>query len=208
MLLLQALPGLQAWNGPAWSISAEAFAYLVFPLIALTLRRIGNRWTSATLAATWLTGGTALMMFALTLSDSPTSPGLILLRITTEFTAGCFLWKFWSQSARPQSLRWDGITLIVTVAVIVLLGEVGVSEGRPLLLTPLMALFVLGCASASGPVARVLSTKAMKQGYMTWSHNSCVVILSGSSTCCMTLRELSCGRCSAAFLPGCGARGW
>ena len=45
-------------------------------------------------------------------------------------------------------------------------------------------------------------------GVWTWSDISCVVILSGSSTCCMTLRELSCGRCSAAFLPGCGARGW
>jgi hypothetical protein len=52
------------------------------------------------------------------------------------------------------------------------------------------------------------ATRRDRAPYMTWSHNSCVVILSGSSTCCMTLRELSCGRCSAAFLPGCGARGW
>ena len=28
-----------AWNGPSWSISAELFAYLVFPLLAAVLRR-------------------------------------------------------------------------------------------------------------------------------------------------------------------------
>lgn len=40
VLLLQARPGLQAWNGPSWSISAEALAYVTFPLTAWLLARL------------------------------------------------------------------------------------------------------------------------------------------------------------------------
>src|SRR5436190_18076893 len=43
-----------AWNGPAWSLSAEAFFYLLFPLAALSIARLGRYRLYMTLAACWV----------------------------------------------------------------------------------------------------------------------------------------------------------
>lgn len=43
-LMLQAwTPLAQAWNGPSWSLSVEAFMYLMFPVIATPLIRLSRR---------------------------------------------------------------------------------------------------------------------------------------------------------------------
>ncbi len=42
VFLLQAFPAMGSWNGPAWSISAEWFTYLLIPLLVLAVHRLGN----------------------------------------------------------------------------------------------------------------------------------------------------------------------
>src|SRR2546421_494572 len=41
------------WNGPGWSLSAEAFFYLLFPLAALASARLGRYRLYIALAACW-----------------------------------------------------------------------------------------------------------------------------------------------------------
>jgi peptidoglycan/LPS O-acetylase OafA/YrhL len=53
--MLQAwTPLAQAWNGPSWSLSVEAFMYAVFPLIGARIARLSLRTTMLVLAAAWL----------------------------------------------------------------------------------------------------------------------------------------------------------
>ena len=41
------------WNGPGWSLSAEAFFYLVFPLLAVPVTRLGRRGLAVLFVAAW-----------------------------------------------------------------------------------------------------------------------------------------------------------
>jgi peptidoglycan/LPS O-acetylase OafA/YrhL len=93
VLLVQTYPGLASknWNYPSWSISAEWFAYLLFPLLAGWIHR---RRRPA------LFGGIILLAYLL-----PVWSGLIsevgpsdwsLLKVTAEFLAGCFLYRIYA----------------------------------------------------------------------------------------------------------------
>ena len=54
-LMLQSwTPLAQAWNGPSWSLSVEAFMYLAFPLIGMRLARLSRFRTGTVLTACWL----------------------------------------------------------------------------------------------------------------------------------------------------------
>lgn len=54
-LMLQSwTPLAQSWNGPGWSLSVEAFMYLLFPLIGFRLMRLSHRKTAAVLLLSWL----------------------------------------------------------------------------------------------------------------------------------------------------------
>jgi peptidoglycan/LPS O-acetylase OafA/YrhL len=54
-LMLQAwTPLAQAWNGPSWSLSVEAFMYLIFPFIGWRLKKLSDRNTLLLLGAVWL----------------------------------------------------------------------------------------------------------------------------------------------------------
>jgi peptidoglycan/LPS O-acetylase OafA/YrhL len=49
----------QSWNGPSWSLSVEAFLYLMFPLLVRRIGRFGNlaAWSALAVAPTILTIG-------------------------------------------------------------------------------------------------------------------------------------------------------
>ena len=85
--------GVQAWfnlpslNGPAWSVSAEFAAYLIFPLLVLVLFRV-NRFRDTFLIASLILCG-AFYQVGLWSSFS----NFNMLRLFTEFIAGvcCFV---------------------------------------------------------------------------------------------------------------------
>jgi peptidoglycan/LPS O-acetylase OafA/YrhL len=96
-----------AWNDPSWSISGEAAAYLLFPLIVLGVdwKRLSPAWAIA-----------ALLLLALLLSAvmgwngafilDRDIPRFGLLRAATEFTMGtivCALWQRWCPGTRPAA---------------------------------------------------------------------------------------------------------
>ncbi len=96
------------WNDPSWSISGEAAAYLLFPLIVLGIdwRRLSPGWAIA-----------ALLLLAILLSAvmgwngayilDRDIPRFGLLRAATEFTMGtilCALWQRWRPFPRLAAL--------------------------------------------------------------------------------------------------------
>ena len=102
LLMLQAwgLAPEAGWNHPSWSISAEWFAYLSFPLFAAVALALKARpWVAAAGAAARLTG--LYLIFPL-FSGFPLTEATIAwgaLRIAPCFALGCAAWLVWN--ARP-----------------------------------------------------------------------------------------------------------
>jgi hypothetical protein len=89
-----------AWNVPAWSISTEAMAYLLFPLLARFGLQRGPRIAFLLLLLCVI----APMALFVVYSRGMDSPGLwILLRCLMEFTLGCLL-----RSYAPRLLAYIG----------------------------------------------------------------------------------------------------
>ncbi|MCM8729492.1 acyltransferase family protein [Hephaestia sp. GCM10023244] len=90
-----------AWNDPAWSISAEFAAYLLFPLLARAIdwRRVSTFALIAAIAAFLaILGGVMARAGAPGLGWEISTFGL--LRCLTEFSAGtalCALWLRWAE---------------------------------------------------------------------------------------------------------------
>ena len=164
VLLGGALPGCPAWNPPAWSVSMEMLAYVTFPVTAWVLVRLRTPRSATIAAIAWLLAGTSAMMAFRLVDDAWASPGMALLRITTEFVAGAMLWKAWSLAGEPRSLRWDVFAVGIVVFTVVVLRFLPPEDSVGLILTPLLAFLVVACASASGPVKWLLSTRVVMFG--------------------------------------------
>lgn len=86
------------WNGPTWSLSAEWFAYLSFPLIStFCVKVVPAKWVLAT-AITVLATLEAIMLW----KGSHGGMGKAgLFRMAAEFIAGCLLYRY-------TNLKGDG----------------------------------------------------------------------------------------------------
>ncbi|WP_302621247.1 acyltransferase family protein [Clavibacter tessellarius] len=166
LLNAQTVFGLSAWNGPAWSISAEFAAYLAFPLIAIGLVRLRTAASGFGAAALLVVVGAAAMLAAGALViDSPSAFLLIWLRIAFEFTAGCCLFAGWRWLGdRRFGWGWDVTAAVSVLALAVALASIGVEGTQPLSTLPVIALFVLACAGATGPVGRLLGSRLLLWG--------------------------------------------
>jgi peptidoglycan/LPS O-acetylase OafA/YrhL len=149
------LTGGLTWNDPSWSISGEAAAYLLFPLIVLTVdwKRLSPAWAIA-----------ALLLLALLLSAvmgwngafilDRDIPRFGLLRAASEFTMGtilCALWIRWcSRPGRTAALAGA----LVAGALLLGLGT-GAPETLvvPLLLAGLLLAFALTADRPGNPLA-------------------------------------------------------
>lgn len=163
VLMLQAVPPGTPWNGPSWSISCEFAAYLCFPLLAVVITRLGR--ASCLIAATVLVGTEIylLSLFGTSTVVPATSYPVMWLRIAFEFTVGCLLWAAWRFGSRP-SVRWDVLAIGSVVGAAALLDAVNPLGSMAFVVLPLLALFVVSCASVAGPVARVLGSRLLRWG--------------------------------------------
>jgi len=104
-----------AWNVPAWSISTEWFAYLIFPCLVMwerrakTKLRAGAGIIASLLILTWLSRVAG--------DDIPTNG---LLRCTLEFFAGGSIYLLWRHRSADQRY----VPQIATGAGAILLGTV------------------------------------------------------------------------------------
>ena len=163
--------GALAWNDPAWSISCELAAYLLFPLLVLTIdwRRVP---TPAVLGA--ITALLVLLGFVFDRAGAATLgaqiPKLGLIRCILEFACGTAigaLWLRWREQWRAPAMAAAGVaalafagwaagipeTLAVPVAFAALLLALALSAGRsgnPLEAAPLHYLGEISYATYLG----------------------------------------------------------
>lgn len=156
LLMLHAwgLAPVAGWNHPSWSISAEWFAYLCFPLFAFVFWRLRDKPVAAVVgAAAFL----AVLYFVFEqVAGFPLTEATFrwgALRIVPCFALGCALYLVyrkaplkapWTASAASFALMilsaalglWDGITVLFAGALILSLASLpneraGVLASRP-----------------------------------------------------------------------------
>ncbi len=138
-----------SWNLPSWSLSAEWFAYLTFPVF-LTLTQ---RWRSVTMPLLLAAGSLVLYWLVLVLKGvhEPGKMGeLGMVRLVLEFPCGALLFRAMANGLPPLPRSVDAL------AVALLLVATLDSRTLPLAL-PAFALTVLLAAQNMGWVARALS---------------------------------------------------
>ncbi|NIJ20959.1 peptidoglycan/LPS O-acetylase OafA/YrhL [Sphingomonas naasensis] len=196
-----------AWNDPAWSISCELAAYLLFPLLVLTIdwRRVPTAAVLGAIAALLV-----LLHFIFDRFGAATLgaqiPRLGLIRCILEFACGTAigaLWLRWRARWRVPALAAAGIaalafagwtagapeTLAVPVAFAALLLALALSAGRarnPLEAAPL---HYLGEISYATYLGHFLLWVAFKLAFVDASHRIgwpfvalyCALVLAGSA---------------------------
>jgi len=161
------------WNYPAWSVSAEAFFYLIFPLALVYVARIPVRRLFAVLALCWCV---AMAGPAIGFIDNPaasydamrTDFGRYVLMVNPllrlpEFVFGMILGRIY-QSDKPDIKllsRWTVAALAAAAAVLFTAGTPRIFVGNGLL-APAWGLLILALAfGRPAPLHRFLSTPAM-----------------------------------------------
>ncbi|HEX8482295.1 MAG TPA: acyltransferase [Allosphingosinicella sp.] len=143
------------WNDPSWSISGEAGAYLLFPIIVLGLdwRRIAPVWSVAALLLLALLLAAVMGWNGAAVLDRDI-PRFGLLRAVTEFTMGtvvCALWQRWCGRRGAAA----GLAAALVAGALLLGLAAGAPETLvvPLLLAGLLLALALTAESPGNPLA-------------------------------------------------------
>lgn len=148
-----------SWNGVAWSVSAEWFAYLLFPLAALAVYRATRSYQLAlgVLVPMVIAG----LVYSGVVPYPPDADDLhALLRITVAFTIGCFLYRIF----RTVTIPVTAAAILPIVSFAALVASTYVPGLNPAVeLVPISGL-VLGLAWGSGPLSRLLATRPAVYG--------------------------------------------
>ena len=142
------------WNHPSWSISAEWFAYLAFPVFAWLSWRLRHRPVLATMSAILLvaaleTGFQSLAGFPLTRATIAWGA----LRIVPCFALGCAIHLLWS--ARPLPSTASAIaSSAATLCAVVLTALLNMPDWLPI---ALFGSLIFSLASLSGAGSGVLT---------------------------------------------------
>lgn len=141
------------WNGPAWSLSAEWFAYLCFPALAVGVRRLRP-------------GGPVLLALAATVLAQLVITQLAgleggLSRIVGTFTMGVLLAKLHLDGV-PRA-RWDAVALWAAGSATVMAMALSTAGRSPGPVIPLFGLLVLALAnSPDGVLSGLLGSARMR----------------------------------------------
>lgn len=157
------------WNGPAWTVSAEMLAYLLFPLLAL----IAVRWVDrmpAFLVFLLSVGATTPLILAAVAKGSLYADWVWLLRIGCCFVAGFFAYYFYERVRDGRvARRVSGVVVIVTVLTALAImflayrSDHHVWGSLSIALFPVLVVF-LGLDNAG--IGRLLSTRPFVLGGM------------------------------------------
>jgi peptidoglycan/LPS O-acetylase OafA/YrhL len=175
------LPLNVSWNAPAWSISCEWAAYLLFPPAIFILRKIPQAHRHANIIITIIALTFTLTLCQLLKADASASWGLI--RIAGEFVAGCTICDIFLKT-KGNLKHWNVITPALFVALVYFNSAIFPKLGLVSYFSiPILALIILGLAHQQCLVSKFLSTKPMLYGgYISYSvymvHSLCLIVVS------------------------------
>ncbi len=172
------IPIHESWNVPAWSISCEWMAYLIFPGLIL------SKAVTRSVRLSTVTGAAALLMMILALQGlhDAGSNKFGLIRIAGEFVTGCCLCKLF-QAGVGRDWNWNIVVSISLLAILLLLGFL-----LPLCslvaywCVPFLVIVVLGLAYNRCGYSRLMATRPLLfGGYISYSlymvHTFCLIVL-------------------------------
>ncbi|MGI9146829.1 MAG: acyltransferase family protein [Chloroflexota bacterium] len=185
LLMLQGwFPGIvQAWLSPAWSLSAEALFYLLFPFVVPLIARVRLPKLTFSLALLWFASVVAPLAYPLVFPNGEGEPGTVRwlwamavyfgpLPHLPEFLTGIVLGRiFLARSSRTTKAQPARVLAAVgaTLGVVgyILAAYAGGDWLVPRLLThtgaflPIYAVLVYSLALGGGPIGRVLGTRPL-----------------------------------------------
>lgn len=159
--------GETSWVGPAWSLSAEWLAYLVFPVVVLVVARFHRRLRARTLFA--LAGLVMLPLVAGITVRHDLGGHVWVARILCEFTAGMLLCAAASRlDLTPRARRVAGWGALVSVLAVVgwlyAVRELELAGWVAIYVVVLFVPFIACLAVGTGPLHDLLSTRALVLG--------------------------------------------
>jgi peptidoglycan/LPS O-acetylase OafA/YrhL len=141
------------WNVPAWSVSAEWLAYMLFPVLITSSSQVPR---SLVIVAC---GALLLLVPAIFATLDISGAGFTgLVRLFPEFLSGCLIWRIYSHDMTRA--RIFDVALIV-VLVLMLISGLYLPTDYPFLVLPLFACAIYLSCRSIGIASRILSSRPM-----------------------------------------------
>jgi peptidoglycan/LPS O-acetylase OafA/YrhL len=150
------LADYNSWNIPAWSISSEWFAYLLFPAVSFLLLRRFNSVAAPLLLITLCFWGLSSFVAVMHLPSIDWTVHYSLIRVALEFLMGCGLCVLFKKLSNKAP--WAGYTSMF--AVLLILGTFGLHGSDTVALFGLTAL-VLSLAYSEHFLSKFFSLPPM-----------------------------------------------
>lgn len=156
------------WNGAAWSVSAEAFAYLLFPVLVLLIFRINRSLSTRSLVI--MVGVLLFPVVFFSYVLGLYGAWMWLLRILCAFMAGALVFYIVRRIPPTGKNRLIASHIVVAATMLILAGCFWMDRtGRTQyigVLIPILVLIVGALGIADRHIARLLSSKAFVVGGM------------------------------------------
>ena len=156
-LLLMQVPWLDdvVINSPSWSISAEWYGYLLFPFVAPMICRLRNRTAAVVCVILLIEIAVYHTIFSY---RQPAGGWGALVRALPEFTAGIFLYRYYS--GRPFWKIWEKDAMLIAIAVTIAAGCL--LEAPDSLTVMLLPALLLAAVCNAGRVAGLLNARPLR----------------------------------------------
>ncbi len=155
LLMVQSWLGsdTMTWNVPAWSVSAEWLAYVLFPVLITLSAKVPR--SLVIVACTAL----LLLVPAIFASVNISGAGFTgLVRLFPEFLSGCLIWRIYSHDMSRARIFDLALTIVL---VLMLTSGLYLPTEYPFLVLPLFACAIYLSCRSIGIASRILSSRAM-----------------------------------------------